>query len=720
MTYYDPNRLLQHLKRAYAERAVQNGFDDNNLYNDELLKLDDIDLEKFKMLKGTVGASKAAPKANEIDINNQGFTDEEYEEISRIEKKRKNSRTPAEEEKLKEITEKKKQAANARLILRGISIRMPLLIYGAEIDINDDITMDRLVDIVEDASWNKFMPNGVTKELFKQFMKYYDAEVFVSAGRKIRSMAYSADALSPAERVKKISDLFGCFKNPDKETVLTPWRVVNMHMGDCLGGYSFFDEEHRARLDEPRFVDRGQVTADTLANKNAKILEINSKTGLYPLYVTYSVFRSKCSEYTEDELDRDLQEHLWRETVQENIFVICKTPMAKSITKRTLVGFKDTPVNAHYFQDFINMLKNKPEQFRDKVLRPNYWGIRGGGIMKFDAVVGNPPYQEMGGSGGTNDAPVYQHFALSAERMQPRYISFIIPSRWFSGGRENLLADFRSNMLSNRSISKMFAFTDSREVFPSVEVKGGLCYYLYDEKHSGDCEYTLVQNDSRKTVIRNLGDFDVFIREPILANIVKKVMEGQPDTVDTIISADTPFGIPTNPKGSKKNPVAVYKTSARNDDIKLFYIESAQRKIEYVKRAAITKNASMIDAIKVFVPEGYGAGESFPHQILGIPEYAGSNSVCSQSYLFVAFDSEFEAKNFITYLKTKFFRALVLSVKISQHAMSKTYRFVPLQDFSKPWTDEELYEKYCFTDEEREFIESMIKPMELNGGGEDE
>jgi hypothetical protein len=241
MKNYDANRLLQQLKRAYAERAVKNGFDDTNLYNDELLKLDGVALEEFIKLKGIVGASKAAPKTKEIDINGQGFTHEEYEEIGRISKKPKTQRTPEEEAKLKEIIEKKKQKNDAISILRGVSIRMPLLIYGADIAFNEDFTIDKFLDdrIVDPASWEEFMPMGVTKQVFKQFMKYYDAEIFVAAGRRIRDTVKSADDLSPTERIHKIVSLFACFKNPDKETVLTPWRVVNMHMGDCLGGYDF-------------------------------------------------------------------------------------------------------------------------------------------------------------------------------------------------------------------------------------------------------------------------------------------------------------------------------------------------------------------------------------------------------------------------------------------------------------------------------------------------
>lgn len=485
-----------------------------------------------------------------------------------------------------------------------------------------------------------------------------------------------------------------------------------MHMSDCLGGYDFYDEAHEQMVDEPRFVDRGKVTVDTFANAGARVLEINSKTGLYPLYVTYSIFRSRCAACSEEELDDAKLQQLWDAAVRENVFVICKTPMAKQITRRTLAGYRDIPVNAHYFDDLINMMKNKPRQFVDRVLKPSYWKKEGVNAMKFDAVVGNPPYQLSGGSGGTNDAPIYQYFVSSAQKLQADYTSLIIPSRWFSGGRENLLAEFRHDMLADGGISKMFVFSDSHDIFPSVEIKGGLCYFLSQEGYSGECEYTLVKNGTPTTIMRNLNDFDVLIREPMLANIVKKVMAHNPRTVSEIISGDTPFGIPTNPKGSKKNPIDLYDEKSDEHNTRLFYIESSERKIGYVDRTKITKNSGDIDAIKVFIPEAYGAGETFPHQILGIPEFGGANSICSQSYLYASFNSEEEAKNFIVYLKSKFFRSLVLSIKISQHAPSKTYRFVPMQDFSKPWTDTELYEKYALSKEEIAFIESMIKPME--------
>ncbi len=332
--------------------------------------------------------------------------------------------------------------------------------------------------------------------------------------------------------------------------------------------------------------------------------------------------------------------------------------------------------------------------------------------MKFDAIVGNPPYQLMGGSGGTNDAPIYQHFASLAEEVEPHYISLIIPSRWFSAGRKNLLGDFRTQMLANRKIRKMYVYPSSQDIFPTVDIKGGLCYYLIDNGYDGDCEYTLAQNGKEKTTTRSLNDLDILVREPELANIVKKVMSGtaETDTVSTIVSNDTPFGIPTNPKTSGKNATVVYEDSTPEHNVKLLYLDNMVRTIAYVSRESVKKNTGDIDCPKVFIPEAAGSGND-PY-VVGKPEYIGETAVCSQTFLYVAFKTEMEAKNFISYLKTRFFRILVSACKISQHTPSSTYRFVPLQDFSKSWTDEELYKKYKLTEDEIAFIESTIRVME--------
>ncbi|MCX7883703.1 MAG: Eco57I restriction-modification methylase domain-containing protein [Caloramator sp.] len=703
MKKYDTNRLLQQLKRAYAERAVQNGFDDNNLYNDELLKLDDIDLEKFKKLKGIVGASKAAPKYKDIDINNQGFADEEHEGKRNIENKLKRESAKEDEEKLKEMREKNKQAANARSILRGISIRMPLLIYGADINIDEDITMERLVEIVDDSSWEEFMPKGVTKEMFKDFIKYYDKEVFIAAGKKIRNIVKSADELSPLERIKKIAQLFSCFKNPDKETVLTPWRVVNMHMGDCLGGYSFYDDNYDMPIDEPRYIEHGEVTLDTLGNKDSKILEINSKTGLYPLYAAYSIFRSKCASYSKEDLTFELEEKLWNETVEKNIFVICKTPMAKSITKRTLTGFKDVSSNLKYFDDIIDIMKNKPQEFVDKVLCPSYWNVEGVERMKFDAVVGNPPYQISDGGYGDSAKPIYNLFIDQAKALNPKYLSMIIPARWYSGGKG--LDSFRKNMLKDDQLNIIHDFPETSDCFSNVNIRGGICYFLWVKDKHDDCTVYNHQNNRIVSVLKRPlleKNAETFIRYNKAITILRKVQAFQEPTMDKLVSSRKPFGLATNFKNFSVN-------KTKEKDIYLYRFGNNG----YISINEISKNKELIDAIKIFVPYASPGADDYPHLVLSKPIVAGMNEVCTETYLVIGpFNNELVAKNVAKYMSTKFFRFMLLLLKSAQHITQKVYAYVPQQDFAKVWTDDVLYKKYGITEDEIAFINTLVKDVD--------
>lgn len=716
MEPYDVPKMMRQLKRITVDAAIKSGFDDDSIYKaDAGIVMDSGKMQLVELLKKRLTPQKKEKKQTKVDVNRQGLSPEEYQKAQDAKRKSKRDRTAEEQTALDREKEMKKQQQALFDLLRNVSIRLPLLIFGTATDFDESVRLAKFVDKVDAASWQEFMPKEVDKQLFLKLLVFYDEDVIEGAGMRIRRMAKAADELMPTQRVKKIAEIFGYFKNPAKETVLTPWRVVNMHMGDTIGGYNFYQEGYPAQdglLEEPHLIEQGEVTSHLFLNDRVRILEMNSKSGLYPLYVAYSIYRLMLPK-NEDQMSLEEAQGWWRRALSDHLFVLCQTTMAVAITKRTLAGYTDMTVNAIYLTKLLDRMADKQRLVR-KLTNPLTWE-KEGERLKFDAVVGNPPYQLTGGSGGTNDSPIYQHFVETAQMLTSHYASLIIPSRWFTTGRENLLGDFRTGMLNNSSICKLVAFGDSHDVFPTVEIKGGLCYYLYDANYSGDCLYTLIQNGKTVVTKRNLGDFDILIREPQLAAIVKKVMEKTPpneNMVSALVSSDTPFGIPTNPQSSKKNPIDVYAEAGDGHNTKLFYIENAKRKVGYIDKRAVIKNAEAIEAVKVFIPKAYGAGESFPHQILGMPEYAGANSVCSQTYLFAAFDDEVSGKNFISYLKTKFFRALVLAAKISQDAPSKTYRFVPLQDFSKPWTDAELYEKYGLTDEEIAFIESTIKPME--------
>ena len=334
--------------------------------------------------------------------------------------------------------------------------------------------------------------------------------------------------------------------------------------------------------------------------------------------------------------------------------------------------------------------------------------------MRITVVVGNPPYQDEGGSGGTNDAPIFQDFSNAAKIISNTFSSLIIPSKWFTGGRSNLLDPFREKMLTCGQVSDLTAYNDPSEVFPKdVEIKGGVCYYLMDAAHDGDCRYSLVKGNSSESELLNLKDLDVIIREPKLAKIVDKVMaqarKENLGVVESIISSDTPFGIPTNPRTSKKHRFDVSDTKTDEFNVKLYYWGNSVRKVGFVRKSDIRKNASDIDSIKVLIPKAGGSGND--KIVLGEPILAEPMSVCSQTYVYVKFNTIEEAKNFISYLKTRLFRILVSSMKITQDALAGVYHFVPMQDFSQAWTDKDLYEKYDLTPNEVEYVETMIKPM---------
>lgn len=711
MIPYNVNTMLQQLKKSYANRVVQNGFDDIKIYNDNLLKLDGIELEKFEELQKIVGASKQSKKVNEIDINNQGFTSEEYEQLERLNKKPKRELSEEDKVKLEELKKQKDQASTAISILRGISIRIPLLIYGANIGADEEINCDNFVEIIDDESWNEFMPRGVTKLMFKDFSKYYDQEIFVEAGRQIRNKALYADSLSPDERVKKVAEIFATFRNPDKETVLTPWRTVNMHLGDTIGGYNFFDNDNDGKryvvtIEEPRFINNGIVT-EKVFSENSKILEINSKTGLYPLYVTYSLYKEKSKKYNREEIDRDLEKEIWNKTIEENIFVLCKTDMAKSITKRTLLGYNNEPSNIISVANIIEELTNNNEKFVNKILLPSTWN-KEGEKMKFDAIVGNPPYQLMDDGHGASAKPVYNIFIESAIKMNPNYLTMISPSRWFAGGKG--LDSFRERMLNDKKIRVLHDYINASECFPGVEIKGGVSYFLRNNNEEGKCNVvTHISENKISSMERYLleDNCDVFIRYNEAITIINKVTSGNFNSFSNFVSSRKPFGLATN--------FANFVEKITDEkSIKIY----ANQKVGYISKNQILRNKEWIDKWKIYVPEAIGSGDSstdWVKPIIGKP-----STVCTETYIvYGPFDTETEAYNVAIYTQTRFFHFMLGLKKITQHTTAKVYSFIPMQDFSNnseiDWKsstteiDEILFDKYKLTAEERKYIINLIK-----------
>lgn len=699
MKPYNVNTMLQQLKKAYVERVVDNGFDDVKIYNDNLLKLDEIELKMFDDLKGIIGTSKQKKKINEIDINTQGFTEEQWAELEDSKKTPKKELTEEQKKLLEELREKRKQKNDAISILRGISIRIPLLIYGADIKDDEDVTVDNFIEIVDDISWEEFMPKGITKEKFKDISKYYDNEIFVGAGRRIRNIAKYADTLSPIDRAITISNIFSTFRNPDKETVLTPWRTVNKHMGETIGGWNFFDNKYIVSIEEPRFINNGDVTHTLLINNDSKILEINSKTGLYPLYITISLFKHKCLNVDSKKLDEELAQALWNQTVENNVFVVCRTPMAKTITNRTLIGYKNIKTNVVAIESIIEELNNEQyEKINNIIINPKTWN-KEGDKMNFDAVVGNPPYQNSTGGGQAQGTPLYDKFVLSAMKLNPKYISMIMPSRWFSGGFA-ALDKFRPEFIKDNHIMRLCDFPSALDCFSNVEIKGGVCYFLYDSRYSGKCNFRTYQNNE---LISEMDRYlleegcQTIIRDNNSIEILKKVMSKGLDSFANVISTLWPY--------STNSSFASFSKTKKNDDDYIAYILKDKG---WVSKEDIKKNYNIANKWKLFLPRNVGKGDSkvdVIKPILGEP-----NSVCSGTYIVCGpFDTEEEAKNVMKYIDTKLFHFLLSLKKISQENTNKCYEFIPKLDFSKVYDDKTLYKMFDLTEEEIKYIDSKVR-----------
>ncbi|MEQ9009383.1 MAG: Eco57I restriction-modification methylase domain-containing protein, partial [Ekhidna sp.] len=578
------------------------------------------------------------------------------------------------------------------------------------------LTLDNFTELVDDQSWEEFMPKGVDKPTFQKFKKYYESDVFRAAGKRIRALARAADEQTIEQRIDRITHIFGTFRNPDKETVLTPWRVVNLHMGDCLGGYSFLDEKKEKIVSIPHFVNQGLVTNKVFAT-DTRILEINSKSGLYPLYITYSIFRNRIKEkypnHEPNTLGIEEQQALWDQTVTENVFVVCKTPMAKSITKRTLVGFRDTKVHTHYFEDMVYQITHRPEKFILKIRKgQSYWKANNDNDMKFNAIVGNPPYQEMDGGAGSSAKPVYQHFVDISKAINPSYISLITPSRWFAG--VNVLDKFLIELLTDKRLCRMVDFVNSKDCFPTSSIGGGVNYFLWDSNYNDICEFVNIHNGTINKMDRDLNEFDTLIRYNEAVAIIHKIQSTHSEKLTKIVSSRNPFGLPTSVRGSE---------NAFTNSVKLLSSEG----YSYVSISDINEGIKAINTYKVLVSRitSEHAGEPSSDgrfKILSRTDVLGPNEVCTDSYLRIGgFTEKSQAIAALKYLRSKFTRFLILQSLSSINLSKEKFSNVPLQDFtinsdidwSKPIADvdQQLYKKYKLTEEEIAFVESMIKPM---------
>jgi site-specific DNA-methyltransferase (adenine-specific) len=491
---------------------------------------------------------------------------------------------------------------------------------------------------------------------------------------------------------KRTPDILECIANLSSDEVFTPPAVAN----------SILD----------------LLPKEVWSNKDLKFLDPSCKTGIF-LRESAKRLMVGLEKAIPDEKER--REHIFKNMLHGiGITGITSLMSRRSLyysksgkSKHSVVSFEDESGNIKYenirhtFERRKCIYCGAPEDLLDRVegmenhayqfIHQNLNQIFN--TMKFDVIIGNPPYQLDTGGVGAQATPIYQKFIDIAIELNPRYISMIIPSRWFAGGMG--LNEFRAKMLNDKRMKVLVDHPNAEDCFPGVEIKGGVCYFLWDSKHNGECEViSMLGGEEVSRAKRKLDEHDTFIRFNESIEILNKIKAKNEETLESKVSGVDPFKFPTNFKDYKKKEFA--------NSIKIY----TRGEIGYIQKDQIKTNVNWVDKYKVALSQAYGAGSTYPHQITGKPVIMEPNSCCTFTYLVInVFKTKKEAQNFEKYIKTRFFRFLVSLKKNTQHLSKDRFSFVPDLDMSQEWTDEKLYKRYGINEKEQEFIKSIVREM---------
>jgi site-specific DNA-methyltransferase (adenine-specific) len=513
-------------------------------------------------------------------------------------------------------------------------------------------------------------------------------------GNELAKMGGRKSVVSQLVNAGRMPDILDCIANLSSDEVFTPPELVDK-MLDLF----------------PKEVWR---------NPNLKWIDPACKTGIFLRQIARRLMEGLMKEIPDEEARR-------RHIFQNMLYGIALTDLTALMSRRSVYTSKNANGEksiGHF--DSVNgniSYDNRPHTYKNGYCI--YCGNKQGGIldrdetkerhaynfihlteeeaknMKFDIIVGNPPYQLSDGGGvGSSAMPIYQHFIRQAKKMNPRYMSFIVPSRWFAGGKG--LDDFRDEMLHDRHMQAIVDYPDANDCFPGVEIKGGVNYFVWNRDYDGDCDITtMIGNEISSRSKRSLSEYDVFVRWNEAIPILRKIRNFNEQTLDTKISARRPFDFNSNFEDfdNINNP----------DKVKIYALAG---KSGYIRRERVQQNKESIDTIKVLTGKAGSINGTYPNKVIGTTFVVEPPSVCTETFLIAGqFKTLDEANNYCRYLLTRFVRFLVLLKTPTQNLSKGCFSFVPDLPMNEVWTDEKLYKKYGITPEEQKFIESLVKEI---------
>ena len=628
-------------------------------------------------------------------------------------------------------------------------VRIPMLAFGADVESDDEFRLDNFASLIDDKSWAEFMPEGFPKETngeklgFDYFRQFIDEDIFVIACTDTRNELKEADNLMPEERVKALISIIGKFKNPAKETIITPWSVVNLHLGETIGGEVFYDiegQDFRRVLPAPAMIDHqdkgilSDIHTDVFWDENAKVLEINSKSGVYPLFLAYSMYKIHCSM----EGGKVFEVDVWKRILEKNIFVLCQTEMAVKITNRVLRGFHfDWKTNCIYKENLIESFLeryNSNKETTNEINTPGYWGLNGDEMIKFTLAASNPPYQ---GSSHAQIYPLFYHTAIEVADT----VSMIFPSNWQEASKKSAKGLSRMN---NEIIKRdhQIVFIDNRkDVFDGIAGAAETNIVLWKREYDNGLDGSQkIYTEGKDPVITTLNiEVEDIERIPKISELFSCV-QGK-DYSSFEMSKFDIFRIPSNifkqshassfsEQRHANNDIKVWGIDGKRiekyhaNDFELTKIKKKDGSIDhedYVSKSTGFKfrNGPLFNRYKILIPLLWGnmdatAGIGGSYADIAIAE---PKDICSYSYnVCGGSDTREEAIRIAKYMLTKFFRALLAYNKMGKHATSETFLAVPSQDFHEEWwnetiaeIDEHLFEKYNVPEPIRSFVRANIQ-----------